>query len=204
METLRTNQDFYQALCVLGNEHNTEERSLEQYLLTLLELSRPMKQCECLQLPAFYKLLSGSFTASTPPFEDAWRRSYGNVNDDAPGYTGWCSTLMRQIVDLREMDEAGSLQNEQRYFGVKSPSGSNWYNFNPGSYLECATAGALGGWEPDAASGRQFVPGGVAVMDNSGKLQIMKPAEIERPIVQMPTVTWDLFRDFLICGQIYE
>jgi hypothetical protein len=36
------------------------------------------------------------------------------------------------------MAEAGMLENEYRYFGIESPTGFWWYNFDPRSYLEAA------------------------------------------------------------------
>jgi hypothetical protein len=38
----------------------------------------------------------------------------------------------------------GTLANDQRYFGVDSPRGSRWYNFDPLTFLECAVAGTFG------------------------------------------------------------
>ena len=67
-------------------------------------------------------------------------------------------------TDLHEMDENDTLKNEQRYFGVNAPRKSYWYNFDPIGYLECATAGSFGGWEPGDETGRQFVPEPVALL----------------------------------------
>jgi hypothetical protein len=41
------------------------------------------------------------------------------------------------------MAEAGTLENEYRYFGIDSPTGFRWYNFDPCSYLECGVRGSL-------------------------------------------------------------
>jgi hypothetical protein len=42
-----------------------------------------------------------------------------------------------QIADLCRMAQAGLLENQWRYFGIDSPTGHRWYNFDPSSYLEC-------------------------------------------------------------------
>ena len=58
-------------------------------------------------------------------------------------------------------------------------------------------AGALGGWEEGDQTGRQYVPGKVAVVS-------CEPRELDRPPEQIATLSWDRFRDFLWCGQQYE
>lgn len=52
-----------------------------------------------------------------------------------------------QIADLQRMADAGTLENEYRYFGIDSPTGNRWYNFDVDAYLECASSG-VGGYEP--------------------------------------------------------
>jgi hypothetical protein len=68
------------------------------------------------------------------------------------------------------MEAAGTADNEYRYFGVKAPRRSTWYNFDIGTYVECAMAGTYGGWQPDDSTGRTFVPGKVAVLEADGSL----------------------------------
>ena len=77
-------------------------------------------------------------------------------------------------------------------------------NFVPAAYLECAAAGSLGGWEPGDPTGRDFVPGQVAVMDSEGNVQSVDPQNIDRTIVDISQLSWEQFQDFLVCGQIYE
>lgn len=102
------------------------------------------------------------------------------------------------------MDRAGTLADEQRYFGVNSPRGALWHNFDPGTFLECAVAGRFGGWRAGDATGRELVPGKVAVLDGAGNVVDADPAELDEPIIEIKTVSWDVFADFLECGQCYE
>lgn len=102
------------------------------------------------------------------------------------------------------MAEAGTLAYEYRYFGIDAPGGSRWYNFDLLTYIECAMAGSLGGWEPGDPTGREFVPGDVAVVDSQGDLQVVNPQDIERPIIEMAHISWEEFKDFSECGQMYE
>ncbi|MEM8534122.1 MAG: hypothetical protein AAGF95_24965, partial [Chloroflexota bacterium] len=110
----------------------------------------------------------------------------------------------RQIVDLREMAENGVFANQYRYFGVNAPRGSRWYNFDSVGYLECAMAGTFGGWEPGDTSGREFVPGTVAVLADDGSIQDANSEDIPRDHHEISTVSWEELKDFIICGQIYE
>jgi hypothetical protein len=201
---LTTNRDLYRAIGELGERYASSGRTLEHYLLALLGLARQHNRQDALSLSEFYQVVSEAFSADPIPFASAWRDTYGALNPNQSGFVGWEATVIRQIVDLREMDEAGTLAYEYRYFGVDAPRGSRWYNFDPVTYLECAMAGSLGGWEPDDPTGRQFVPGEVGVMDSIGNLQIVNPQDIERPIGPLPQVSWDQFKDFVECGQMYE
>jgi hypothetical protein len=149
-------------------------------------------------------MLADAFTRPAPPFEEQWREEYDNLDTEQVGYVGWRTTIIRQIVDLREMDEASILANEYRYFGVSAPRKSQWYNFDPVTFLECGMTGSFGGWEPDDESGRQFVPGKVAVLGEDGGITSCNPEDIERPVFEMPNVTWEHFKDFMDCGQMYE
>ncbi|MBO0797503.1 MAG: hypothetical protein J2P31_01655 [Blastocatellia bacterium] len=125
-------------------------------------------------------------------------------DDDLPGYPGWEATIVRQIVDLREMDEAGMLKNKYKYFGVDSPRGERWYNFNPASFLECAMAGTYGGWSPGDSTGRTYVPGKVAFLDENGELVDRDPETLPNPIYPIAQISWEDFQYFLSMGQMYE
>ncbi len=96
------------------------------------------------------------------------------------------------------------LDNEHRYFGVQSPRGSYWFNFDPCTYCECATVGSFGGWQGDDDSGRMYVPGEVAVTNESGEITTCIPEDVDNPIYIMPKITWEDFSAFLSDGQLYE
>ena len=204
MTELTTNRDLYLAIEALSKTHSGCTRLLEHYLLALLDSSQRFSDRNNLSLAEFYDLVSSSFTRDAPAFSSDWRDQYDDLPHEKDDYTGFRGTLIRQLVDLREMDENGTLKNEQRYFGVSTPRKSYWYNFDPLGYLECAMAGSFGGWEPGDDTGRQFVPGPVTVVADDGSIQTANPEDLHQPTVQMPLVTWEQFKDFIICGQIYE
>ncbi len=170
----------------------------------MLESSERFSESDSLSLASFYDLISDAFTRDIPAFDPSWREQNDSLPNDREDYIGFGATLIRQIVDLREMKEAGILDEEYRYFVVNSPRNARWYNFDPFGYLECGCAGSLDGWEPDDESGRQFVPGQVAVVGEDGSIENVNPQDLHRPVVELPVVTWDQIQDFINCGRVYE
>ncbi len=170
MNTIQTNRDLYMAITDLVGEHKSGKRDLEEYLRSLWGEARRFSELLTLSANDFFGLLSAAFTQPAPPFNEEWRSQYEEHDPDAPGFSGWESFLLRQIIDLREMAEQGGLTNELRYFGINSPRGQRWFNFDPCTFLECATAGSCGGWQPGDDTGREYVPGQVAVIGDDGRI----------------------------------
>jgi hypothetical protein len=112
--------------------------------------------------------------------------------------------VLRQIVDLHEMKEFGVTDSKLKYFGMDSPRGQRWYNFDPCTFLECATQGTFGGWQSGDDTDRDYVPGLVAVLGEDGPITSRDPREIPDPVTRLDEVTWDDFRTFLGQGQWYE
>jgi hypothetical protein len=202
--SLQTNRDLYLAISDLSKQYKDCDRSLELYLLAGLDRSATFSDRDALTLSELYELIASGFTSKPASFDDAWLDQYGELPHEDNGYAGWRATIIRPIVDLREMEECGTLKNEMRYFGVSAPRKSYWYNFDPLGYLECAMAGSFGGWEPGDESGREYVPGPVAVLTNTGSIQSVNPEDLLNSTFEMPSVGWAHFKDFVICGQIYE
>lgn len=204
MKKIQTNRDLYIAIEKLTQDHKVCERSLEQYLLALLLAAKQYEDLESISLNEFYELISQSFSTVPHGFDDNWRNQYEELPVDDSGFTGFQATLIRQIVDLREMNENHLLNNELRYFGIMSPRNSQWFNFDPAGYLECATAGSFSGWEPGDNTGRGFVNGPVAVFSDDLSVQEANTQDLPRPQYEISAVTWEQFKDFVYCGQIYE
>ncbi|MBY0457370.1 MAG: hypothetical protein K2V38_08540 [Gemmataceae bacterium] len=102
------------------------------------------------------------------------------------------------------MGESGQLADEMRYFGINAPRGSRWYNFDPCTFLECAMAGSFGGWRPGDDTGRDYVPGQVAVMGADGEITSCDPRDLDSSVTPLGPVTWADFYLFLGQGQWYE
>ncbi|MBJ6763727.1 hypothetical protein JGU66_23395 [Myxococcaceae bacterium JPH2] len=201
---LRTNRDLYLLIATLPQSHPAPQRSLEEYLTALWELGTRLREREDVSLAEFAHLLMAGFTTPAPPFNPSWRTRVNAQQEDSSGYEQWEAVVLSQIVDLHEMREAGLLTNDLRYFGLDAPSGARWYNFDPVTYLECGAAGALGGWEPGDDTGRELVPGLVAVIDDQGKVTPTDPRLLQTPTLDLPALSWDACADFLRMGQCYE
>lgn len=204
MAELKSNRDLYIAIEKFKEKQKSNQRSLEEYLRALLQAGKEFVEHDALSIDTFHSLLADSFTGKLHEFDEEWRKEYENLPLDLSSYYGWRAVLIQQIVDLREMDEHGTLADKYKFFGVDSPRGSRWYNFEPTGYLECAMAGSLGGWEPRDDSDRQFVPGKVATLTKDGMFEGMEPQDIPRPQFELSAISWEQFKDFLYCGQLYE
>lgn len=197
-----TNRGLYLAVRALLERHASNDRALEPYLLALWSLASERQHQPAIPIDDFVRLLDDAFTAPVSAFGQAMRA----LSDDGTQldrFAGWEQTILRQIRDLREMDAAGTLDDEQRWFGVDAPRGACWYNFDPAGYLEAATEGTFGGWEPEDG-GRMLVPGPVAVLGEDGRITSVDPSEIDSPTYALDAVSWDAFADFLQSGQWYE
>lgn len=204
MKPLQSNRDLYLAITELTRQHAGATASLEQFLRSLLAATEQRRHHSALSLTAFYELICEAYATAPAPFLERWRTDYERLPFDHPGFDGFRATLIKQIVDLREMEEAGLFASEGLYLGVDSPRGGTWYNFDPATYLECATEGAFGGWEPGDESRRGFVPGDVAYLDADGEIRTAPAQDFDDPEYVIPSVSWEKFRDFLECGQEYE
>jgi hypothetical protein len=203
MEPIRTNRDLYLAVTELTERHQGSTRTLEEYLLALWGAARTYQDRIALTMGEFFSLLAGAFAGAVPPFDDGWRAEYEREPRES-GFCGWEARVREQVVDLHEMREYGILDRELIYFGTNSPRGSDWYNFDPCTFLECAVRGTFGGWEPGDDTGRDFVTGEVVVVGDDGRMTSCDPRELLRPIVPMSEISWDRFCRFLDCGQCYE
>jgi hypothetical protein len=204
MNDIRTNRDLYTAVAELCASQRDSPRDLEEYLRALWALGSALRERPALSLVEFFGFLRAAFTATVPPFDKRWPYLYGNASDSLSGFAAWEAFILRQVVDLREMAESGTLAEELRYFGVNSPRGQRWYNFDPCTFLECATAGSFGGWEEGDDTDRDYVPGPVLAVGEDGQLRESDPRDLDRPVAPIDSVSWEDFRFFLGQGQWYE
>jgi hypothetical protein len=181
MGTLRTNRDLYLAITDLIERQSTNLRSLDEYLRALHTLAMGLKSEAHIPLTLFVDLLSQSFAERPTEYDASWTARYNDESNELNGYPAWESRLIRQVIDLRELTAIGKPSDPWDFTGCNSPRGHRWYNFTPTGYLECATEGTFGGWEPADDTGRSFVPGMVAVLDANGEMTTADPESLPRP-----------------------
>jgi hypothetical protein len=191
-DQLRTNRDLYLFVEAIVENDDGQERELEEYLRALWRLGAAKQANDRLTLACFAGILVAAFQEEAPAFAPAWQ-DIAEEEGAPAGYPRWERTIFSQIVDLREMRDAGMLANEHRYFGVDAPRGRRWFNFDPLTYLECAVEGAFGGWRRGDRTGRDYVSAKNADLE-----------DLDIPIFEMTRVSWDQFADFLRAGQSFE
>jgi hypothetical protein len=155
-DQLRSNRDLYLFMTGLAQRPEAQTRGLEEYLRSLWRIASRLQSEAQLSLSSFAHLLETALSAEAPAFDRGWRARADETIDNSSEYRAWEQTIFSQIVDLRDMADAGMLANDLRYFGIDAPRGGRWYNFDILGYLECATAGTFGGWNPGDDSDRRY------------------------------------------------
>jgi hypothetical protein len=170
-------------------------RTLENYLICLLVLARKHKSRNTMSLDRFYRLLAESFSSSIIAFDPKWLESFVESVDEN-GFGEWEKAVIRQIVDLHEMQGEGQLGGDIKYVGVTSPRGNHWLNFDPCSFIE--------------SGADHFLP----VVEARANQLVGSPSPdvllAEEPVVQAISttqsthLTWNQFRNFMLCAQTGE
>ncbi len=169
-----TNRDLYRWTLEVESD-----RTLEAYLRALWAVGA-RRNGEPIDARDVLEMLQVALEFEPPTFDPAWNDRFEEAPEpEEDGWTDWCNAVQFQVVDLRRMEEAGQLEDPERWFGIQSPSGTYWYNFDVQSYLESAVRGAVGGDAP-AMVGEES---DVFVLEDFG---------------------WAQFCDMLWCGQHFE
>ena len=171
------NGDAYFAVLDLAKTQGVSDKKLESYLRGLLAAAGTLSSRPAFSIDEMLGLLQTATTIEPATFDEEWLLRDPPPYEDAQDFQGWSDELIAQIVDLREMSEAGIMDNEERYFGIDSSRGRRWYNFDTATYLECAAAGSISGWDG-------YNPGNV--------------------VVETHQVGWTEFESFISCGRVYE
>ncbi|GGV28188.1 hypothetical protein GCM10010182_58930 [Actinomadura cremea] len=196
---VRTNRDLYLVFLHLGQEARAASWSLSAFLRALWKVSGPLRDRAHLDPDDVAAMFSAAATVSPAPFDPAWSGADLALPGPEPGgYADWERVVLSQIADLEDFLTAPP--GPRARFGVDAPrppgSGPRatpvrWYNFDPATYLECAVAGSLGGW--DAADGARVplppAPGASPVRSYVREVRAMTWAELAR---------------IAVCGQVYE
>ncbi len=207
-----TNRDLYLSVTELVARHADSHRSLEEFLRALRAALEPHLSQPSMTPDQFVGALDAAFSGPVPDRDPAWRRQDLSDDHETPVDAATVDRILRsQALDMEDAESGGALRDEMRGLGrsVGRPDGAvrasdgYFYNWHPQAFVECGVAGAFGGWEPGDDTGRMLVPGEVAVQTKDGIVSV--PAEkVERPVIELPELTWAQVADFLWSGQHYE
>lgn len=135
------------------NLGSLKNRDLETYLLALLKLVEQERE-QILTTDLLLKLLQDACTSKPKKFNVEWLKikdapdentfidSKTNSSTDKTiisdiGEFYYSMTVLKfQIAELHKM-KGKQLDNESKYEGIDSETGNRWYNFDPGSILDC-------------------------------------------------------------------
>ncbi|KAB2352623.1 hypothetical protein [Actinomadura rudentiformis] len=197
---LHTNRDLYLHFLHLGQEARARSWSLSAFLRSLWKVSAPLQTREVLEPDDVAAMFSAAATTPPAEFDPAWRMKDLSLPRGEPdGYGDWERVILSQLADLA--DFLVSPPGRRARFGVDAPRPAGtgrratpprWYNFDPATYLECAVAGSLGGWDP---------ADGARVPLTAGSPGQGQPRSYVRSIT---TMAWADLARIAVCGQMYE
>lgn len=199
MPVITSNRELYRVVTATLQRRSRPGPALELYLARLRQTFIAQAGVP-MTADGFAAALDAAFEGETPVLDTSVLQAV--VASAAT--PAWHRQLARQLIDLREMAEAGTLERDDRYFGVDAPSGARWYNFDPHAFVECGLSGSFGGWEPGDDTGRELVPGTVAVVGADNTLTPVKPEELDEPHYSLTSISWEQVEEFLWAGQNYE
>ena len=150
LEQITTDEDFLTFLGQLSRQAKDYAGTLEGYLCSVLrEVSSQQHERPTWRLLA--QILADGFSTPPPPFDPTWLQSIKPPEfiiglhpirfDPSADVQHLLQMLHYQIADLHRMAEVGTIHDPQRYYGIDSPTGYWWYNFDVATFLACASAG---------------------------------------------------------------
>lgn len=153
-----TSGDFVAYLRQTADRAEDYPGALEDYLRSVLGLVIVHREN-----PATWRLLAdiltNALTHAPLEFDPTWLEFTGPPDivhepdtDNTDPYEAVQHILRYQIADLHRMDEAGTLDDPWRSYGIDSPTGHRWFNFDKQAFLTCAASGMGGNGMGDGDS----------------------------------------------------
>ena len=147
VEEIVTEADFLAYIQALSQDGaSAYQGSLEEYLRAVwAEAQEYRKGPVTFRLLA--EVLTNAFAKEPLLFDEQWlvyKSLPKTMLDQLPvedTFEELQHMILYQIADLHRMEDEGLLSNPYRYYGIDSPTGFNWYNFDPETFLECASRG---------------------------------------------------------------
>jgi hypothetical protein len=149
LEQIVTAGDYHAFVRQLSHEAAHLTISLDEYLRSVLAVAMQYQH----EPPTFRLLaqaLAEAFTTPPLPFDPTWLefteppRFLFQFDDQerepSDSFDDLRQMLCYQIADLHRMQVTGQLNDPYRYYGLISPAGHDWYNFDPPGFLACASS----------------------------------------------------------------
>jgi hypothetical protein len=121
--------------------------SLEKYLRSVLRAvlrhrdERPTWQLLARSLAQAFDMLPESFNRAWLVYAEPPALQPQRSSGSADTFDELLQLLRYQISDLHRMAKEGILKTPFRDGGIDSPTGHRWFNFDPATFLECASRG---------------------------------------------------------------
>ncbi|GKX28054.1 hypothetical protein SH1V18_05340 [Vallitalea longa] len=118
--------------------------SLKEYLIGIQYTSKDFNMKNEIRISDFITILDKAFSkVPNSSFHDEiqFSKKPPMIDEEDGNYNTFKDILFFQINDLSCIEKDESLiNNELKYFGIDSQNGNRWYNFNPFTYLKCASS----------------------------------------------------------------
>ncbi|MCD0453432.1 hypothetical protein LO762_30250 [Actinocorallia sp. API 0066] len=190
---LATNRDLYLHLLRIGKDARAAAWSLSALLRSLWKVGSALRDTARLEPDQVAALFSAAAGSPPPAFDPAWSGKDLSLSGDPATQADWEKVLLSQIADLEDFvvhpaaPVHGVSPAPRPYGSGPRAVPARWRNFDPAAYLECAVAGAFGGW--DVADGSRVPRDG---------------GPSASPVRQLGLVSWFELSRLLACGQLFE
>jgi hypothetical protein len=147
IERVTSADDFITFVRGLVEMATSYDGPLEKYLSSVLRtVLRHSDECPTWQLLAHslaraFDTLPASFNRAWLVYSEPPALATQRSNGSADAFDELLHLLRYQIADLHRMAKDGTLKTPFCDGGIDSPTGHRWFNFNPASFLECASRG---------------------------------------------------------------
>lgn len=209
-ENVKTNIDFCDHIETLATARWADAPPLGQYLLALAQLAQPHKAAEALDFPEFVQMLDRALDEPPPALDPAAVREAVLRAEDG-GFWRFQAIALSQAAEMTR--RAAIPQGQQDPLGERRPT---WHNTHTLGFLEAAAVATFDGWVcddehdcDDHAGGGCGAGGCGSGGCGSGAKSRPSVAQVKvvygedgEPAVELESVSWDLFSEFLIAGQM--
>ncbi|GAA3206719.1 hypothetical protein [Actinocorallia longicatena] len=190
---LTTNRDLYLTVLKIGRDARAASWSLSAFLRSMWKVSSGLRARPHLTLDDVGALFSAAGSTPPPSYDEAWTTKDLDLTGAPRSYADWERVLLSQIADLEDFVARPPVRDDGDGVQAPRPEGTGrratpalWRNFDSAAFVECAIAGAFGGWSASD---------GARLPKDDGPRQ--------SPVRDIPEIPWLELARMLVCGQNY-